>query len=124
MSGVDDAVSAAMQAPERVLAAMYEAVLAYHESKDPAVLIEFAEAARLTAIVHSAPNYAKTLENAPHRAGDPGRSLADIFAGHPANCRVPEASAALDSSQIPRFFALAAEFVRSRGANDGDRSFD
>jgi hypothetical protein len=31
---------------------MYEAVLASHETKDPAILIEFAEAARLTAIVH------------------------------------------------------------------------
>ena len=35
-----------------MLTAMYEAVFAYHESHDPTVLIEFAEAARLTAIVH------------------------------------------------------------------------
>jgi hypothetical protein len=45
-------------------------------------LIEFAEAARLSAIVHSARNYAKTLENAPSRARRPGRPLDEIFAGY------------------------------------------
>jgi hypothetical protein len=82
MSDVDVAVATAMEAPEAILTAMYEAVLAYHESKDPAVLIEFAEAARLSAIVHSAPNYAKTLENAPSRARRPGRPPDEIFAGY------------------------------------------
>ena len=79
---VDAAGSAAMEAPDRVLTAMYEAVFAYHESQDPAVLIEFAEAARLTAIVHSSPGYEKTLESAPRHSGRPGRPLADIVAGH------------------------------------------
>jgi hypothetical protein len=79
---VATAVASAMEVPEVILTAMYEAVLAYHETKDLAVLIEFAEAARLTAIVHSAPNYAKTLENAPSRALRPGRPLDEIFAGH------------------------------------------
>jgi len=45
-------------------------------------LIEFAKAARLTAIVHSAPDYAKMLENAPSRARRPGRPLDEIFAGY------------------------------------------
>lgn len=78
---VDRAVEAAMEAPDRVLSAMYAAVLAYHESKDPAVLVEFAEAARLTAIVHSSPDYEKILECAPRSPGRPGRPLADILAG-------------------------------------------
>lgn len=79
---VETAVATAMEAPEVMLTAMYEAVLEYHQSKDSAVLTEFAEAARLTAIVHSAPDYAKTLENAPSRALRPGRPLDEIFAGH------------------------------------------
>jgi hypothetical protein len=79
---VEIAVATAMEAPEVMLTAMYEAVLAYHETKDPAVLIEFAESARLTAIVHSAPDYAKTLENAPSRGLRPGRPLDEIFAGY------------------------------------------
>lgn len=76
------AVATAMAAPEVILTAMYQAVLAYHEAKDPAILIEFAEAARLTASVHSASDYPKTLESAPSRAGRPGRPLDEIFAGH------------------------------------------
>lgn len=79
---VQAAVATAMEAPQVILTAMYKAVLAYHEAKDPAILIEFAEAARLTAIVHSASDYAKTLESAPYRAGRPGRPLDEIFAGH------------------------------------------
>ncbi len=81
-SDVGGAVAAALEAPERVLTSMYEAVFAYHESHDPTVLIEFAEAARLTAIVHSSPGYEKTLESAPRHSGRPGRPLADIVAGH------------------------------------------
>jgi hypothetical protein len=82
---VQTAVAAAMEAPEVVLTAMYEAVLAYHETRDPAVLSEFAKAARSSAIVHSAPNYARTLEDAPSRALGAGRSLDEIFAGQPGN---------------------------------------
>jgi hypothetical protein len=79
---VETAVATAMEAPEAMLTAMYEAVLGYHETKDSAVLIEFAEAARLTAIVHSSPDYAKTLENAPSHAPRPGRPLDEIFAAY------------------------------------------
>jgi hypothetical protein len=83
------AVATAMKAPEVILTAMYEAVLAYHQTKDPAVLIEFAEAARMTAIVNLAPNDAKTLEIPPARALGAGRSLDEIFAEQPANRHGP-----------------------------------
>jgi hypothetical protein len=79
---VETAVATAMAAPETVLTALYQAVFTYHETNDPAVMIEFAEAARLTAIVHSAPGYAKTLENAPSSPPRPGRPLDEIFAGY------------------------------------------
>jgi hypothetical protein len=79
---VETAVAAAMETPEVFLTAMYRAVLTYHETNDSTILIEFARAARLTAIVHSAPDYAKTLENAPTRALRPGRPLDEIFAGY------------------------------------------
>jgi hypothetical protein len=72
-----------MEAPEAILTAMYEAVLAYHETKNSTVLIEFAEAARVTATIHLAPNDAKTLEIPPARALGAGRSLDEIFAGQP-----------------------------------------
>jgi hypothetical protein len=76
---IQTAVAAAMEAPEAVLTAMYKAMLTYHETKDPAILIEFAEAARLTAMVH----YAKRLKNAPLPALGGGRSLDEIFARQP-----------------------------------------
>jgi hypothetical protein len=79
-SEVEVAVATAMEAPDKILSAMYEAVYAYHDNGDPAVLIEFAEAARLTALVHASPGYAEALQNAPTRPGLPGRSLRDIFA--------------------------------------------
>jgi hypothetical protein len=83
VDGVATAVKTAMEDLEVILTAMYEAVFAYHETKDPEALIDFAEAARVAAIVRSAAQHAKTLENASPPALGKGRSLDEIFAAQP-----------------------------------------
>lgn len=66
----------------RVLRAMYEAIYAYRDSSDVEHLRRFAESARLTAVARSSSDYVKASEAAPVSSTGPGRSLAEIFAGH------------------------------------------
>lgn len=66
---------------ENVLREMYRAVYAYHESQDPAVLVEFAKDAVATIEVHSTPEYAKDAQGAPRVPAARGRSLEEIFEG-------------------------------------------
>jgi hypothetical protein len=79
---IEKAVSAAMESPQRLLRSMFRAVYTYLDTDDPAELTRFARAAAASVRAHAAPDYEKTLLDAPIRPGAAGRSIEEIFAAH------------------------------------------